>query len=115
MHHSLSPRAAVTVVKDMGAAAPVDLLPEHIPTDARQLTSCITGAGDATGNLAHEAVSAVEMHLLQRGWPVGQSLGVFPDVQKGLGLGRPSCREAMIILESRGMLDVRRVRAADCS
>jgi DNA-binding FadR family transcriptional regulator len=48
------------------------------------------------------------MHLLQRGWPVGEALGALPDVQKGLGLGRPACREAMIILEARGLLDVRR-------
>lgn len=108
MNHSLSPQPAANVAKDIGTARPVDLLPGHAASDARRLSSCIIGAGDATGNLAHEAVSAVEMHLLQRGWPVGQSLGAFPDVQKGLGLGRPSCREAMIILEARGLLDVRR-------
>jgi DNA-binding FadR family transcriptional regulator len=75
---------------------------------AQRLTSCITGAEDPTGNLAHQAVSAVEMHLLQRGWPVGEALGALPDVQKSLGLGRPACREALIILEARGLLDIRR-------
>jgi len=68
----------------------------------------------STGNLAHEAVSAVEMHLLQKGWPVGEALGAFPDVQKGLGLGRPACREAMIILEARGSLTSGGVRAEGC-
>jgi DNA-binding FadR family transcriptional regulator len=82
--------------------------PRAVSDDARRLTSCIIGAPDPTGNLAHEAVSAVEMHLLQKGWPVGEALGALPDVQKGLGLGRPACREAMIILEARGLLDVRR-------
>jgi DNA-binding FadR family transcriptional regulator len=82
--------------------------PGKVSDDARRLTSCIIGADDPTGNLAHEAVSAVEMHLLQKGWPVGEALGAFPDVQKGLGLGRPACREAMIILEARGLLDIRR-------
>ncbi|MDB6012484.1 MAG: hypothetical protein JWL65_4734 [Gammaproteobacteria bacterium] len=82
--------------------------PGKVSNDARRLTSCIIGADDPTGNLAHEAVSAVEMHLLQRGWPVGEALGALPDVQKGLGLGRPACREALIILEARGLLDVRR-------
>jgi len=82
--------------------------PEMVSDDARRLTSCIIGAEVPTGNLAHEAVSAMEMHLLQRGWPVGEVLGALPDVQKGLGLGRPTCREAMIILEARGLLDVRR-------
>ena len=84
--------------------------PGEVSDAARRLTSSITGANDATGNLAHEAVSAVEMHLLQRGWPVGEALGALPDVQKGLGLGRPACREAIIILEARGLLDVRRGR-----
>jgi len=82
--------------------------PAKVSDDARRLTACIIGADDPTGNLAHEAVSAVEMHLLQRGWPLGEALGALPDVQKGLGLGRPACREAMIILEARGLLDVRR-------
>jgi DNA-binding FadR family transcriptional regulator len=74
----------------------------------RLLTSCITGADDPTGNLAHEAVSAVEMQLLQRHWPVGEALGALPDVQKDLGIGRPACREALIILEARGLLEIRR-------
>jgi DNA-binding FadR family transcriptional regulator len=70
--------------------------------------SCIIGADDPTGNRAHEAVAAVEMRLLQTGWPVGEALGGLRDVQKDLGLGRPAFREAMIILEARGLLDVRR-------
>jgi DNA-binding FadR family transcriptional regulator len=82
--------------------------PGMIADDARQLTSCIIGANDSTGNLAHEVVSAVEIQFLQRGWPVGESLGALAQVQKDLGLGRPACREAMIILEARGLLDVRR-------
>ena len=72
--------------------------PGKVSDDARRLTSCIIGAPDPTGNLSHAAVSAVEMHLLRKGWPVGEALGALPDVQKGLGLGRPACREAMIIL-----------------
>lgn len=82
--------------------------PEKGSDAAQRLTSCIIGADEPTGNRAHEAVSAVEMHLLRKGWPVGAALGALPDVQKGLGLGRPACREAMVILEARGLLDVRR-------
>lgn len=59
-------------------------------------------------SLAHEAVLGVEMGLLRQGWPVGQSLGALPDVRKRLGLGRPAFREAITILEARGLLDVRR-------
>jgi DNA-binding FadR family transcriptional regulator len=86
----------------------LDLCSGQLSADAQRLMSCIIGADDASGNLAHEAVAAVEMHLLQRGWPVGKALGGLPEVQKDLGLGRPACREAVIILEARGLLDVRR-------
>ena len=91
-----------------GADMRLSFSPGKVSDDAQRLMSCIIGADDPTGNLAHEAVSAVEMHLLQRGWPVGEALGGLPEVQKDLGLGRPACREAMIILEARGLLDVRR-------
>ncbi len=76
--------------------------------DAQRLTSCITGDAGPTGNRAHEAVSRVEHYLLQKGWPVGEALGALPEVQKGLGLGRPACREAIVILEARGSLNVQR-------
>jgi DNA-binding GntR family transcriptional regulator len=78
-----------------------------IADDARQLACCIIGANDS-GTLAHEVVSAVEIQFLQRGWPVGEPLGALAQVQKDLGLGRPACREAITILEARGVLDVRR-------
>jgi len=79
-----------------------------VSEDARRLSACVIGLEGRTGNLAHEAVSAMEIHLLQRGWPVGQTLGVMPDLQKVLGLGRPAYREAITILEARGLLNIRR-------
>lgn len=85
-------------------------VPGMITDDARRVRSSAIGADWQTANLAHEAVSDVEIHLLQRGWPVGESLGAIPDFQKLLGLGRPACREAIVILEARGFLDVRRGR-----
>lgn len=84
--------------------------PGKISDDAQRVRSCAIGPDRQTANLAHEAVSAVEMHLLQMGWPVGQGLGAIPDIQKVLGLGRPTCSEAVIILEARGLVDIRRGR-----
>jgi len=81
-----------------------------ISDDARRVRSCAIGADRQTANLAFQAVSAVEMHLLHRGWPVGEALGAIPEFQKVLGLGRPACHEAIIILEARGLVDVRRGR-----
>ena len=71
------------------------------------VSACMLGAV-APASLAHEAVLELEMGLLRQGWPVGQSLGALPDVRKGLGIGRPAFREAVTILEARGLLDVRR-------
>jgi DNA-binding FadR family transcriptional regulator len=66
------------------------------------------GAATPTDNRAHEAVLSVEMNLLKCGWPVGESLGILPEVQKALGLGRGTCRQAIAILEARGVLESRR-------
>jgi DNA-binding FadR family transcriptional regulator len=82
----------------------------EISDDARRVRSCAIGVDRQTANLAFQAVSAVEMHLLHRGWPVGEPLGAIPEFQKALGLGRPACQETIIILEARGLVDVRRGR-----
>src|SRR5690606_23733862 len=72
----------------------------------QRISSCMSGAA-APASLAHEAVLSLEMELLRQGLPVGQSLGALPEVQKRLGLGRPASREAVTMLEARGLLDVR--------
>ncbi|WP_353228715.1 hypothetical protein [Novosphingobium sp.] len=75
--------------------------------ELQRISGCMLG-DVAPASLAHEAVLDMEMGLLRQGWPVGQSLGALPDVRKRLGLGRPAFREAVTILEARGLLDVRR-------
>ena len=86
----------------------VRLLQGQVSEDAQRLATCITGAVKPTGNLAHAAVLGVEMQFLQWGWSAGEALGALPDIQKSLGLGRPTYREALIILQGRGLVDVRR-------
>jgi DNA-binding FadR family transcriptional regulator len=76
-------------------------------SEVQRIGARMMGAA-APASLAHEAVLDMEMSLLSQGWPVGQSLGALPEVQKRLGLGRPASREAVTILEARGLLDVRR-------
>lgn len=76
-------------------------------SEVQKIGARMMGAA-APVSLAHEAVLDMEMNLLSQGWPVGQSLGALPEVQKRFGLGRPSSREAVTILEARGLLDVRR-------
>jgi DNA-binding FadR family transcriptional regulator len=75
--------------------------------DVQRVGVCMIGAVTPS-SLAHEAVLGIEMDLLRQGWPVGQPLGALPEMQKRLGLGRPASREAITILEARGLLDVRR-------
>lgn len=83
------------------------LMPGSVADDLQRLGACMLGEVDPA-SLAHEAVIEMELGLLRQGWPVGQSLGALPDVRKRLGLGRPAFREAITILEARGLLDVRR-------
>ncbi|WP_140849251.1 hypothetical protein [Sphingomonas glacialis] len=73
----------------------------------QRISDCMIGAV-APASLAQGAVFGMELDLLRQGWPVGRSLGALPAVQKRLGLGRPASREAVTMLEARGMLDVRR-------
>ena len=75
--------------------------------ELQRISACMLGA-QMPASLAHEAVHGMEMCLLGQGWPVGRSLGALPDVRTRLGLGRPAFREAITILEARGLLDVRR-------
>ena len=75
--------------------------------ELQRISACMLGA-PVPASLAHQAVIGMEMSLLRQGWPVGRSLGALPEVRKQLGLGRPAFREAITILEARGLLDVRR-------
>lgn len=72
-----------------------------------RISACMLGS-QIPASLAHQAVLGMEMSLLGQGWPVGRSLGALPEVRTRLGLGRPAFREAITILEARGLLDVRR-------
>jgi DNA-binding FadR family transcriptional regulator len=75
--------------------------------EVQRISACMLGTV-APASMAHEAVLGMEMAMLRQGWPVGRSLGTLPDVRRQLRLGRPAFRETVMILESRGLLDVRR-------
>jgi DNA-binding FadR family transcriptional regulator len=68
----------------------------------------IVGAREGEEKLAHETVAAIECDLFARGWPDGFFLGKVPDLQRRYGLGRWAARQAVAILQSRGVLDIRR-------
>lgn len=91
---------------ERAAGEPLDLS-ANVTGDAWQVSTNVIGLGEGTRNLAHDAVVAMELQLLGKGWPTGAPLGTLPEVRKSLDLGRPACREAMTILEARGLVDIR--------
>jgi DNA-binding FadR family transcriptional regulator len=68
----------------------------------------IVGPAVAARKLAHETVVAIENDLLSHRFPIGASLGTLPQLRKRFGLGLPVLRQAIAILEARGLLEVRR-------
>ncbi len=74
----------------------------------RTFGEAIVGASAGGDRLAHKTVAAIEGDLFALGWPSGQTLGTVPDIQHRFSLGRWSCRQAVTILQARGLLDVRR-------
>ena len=78
-------------------------------TQFRSLYSAqIVGPAAAARKLAHETVIAIENDLLTHRLPIGASLGTLPQLQKRFRLGLPALRQAVAILEARGLLEVRR-------
>lgn len=98
-------RRSDNVLHRLGATA--EIASETAMDELMRITACMLGS-QIPASLAHQAVLGIEMDLLGQGWPVGRSLGALPTVRTRLGLGRPAFREAITILEARGLLDVRR-------
>lgn len=80
---------------------------EPISVMPQPLGSWITGM-EQIGGSAQKAVRTLERDLMHMGWPVGRYLGTIAQVQQSLGLGRPASREAITILEARGLIQTRR-------
>jgi DNA-binding FadR family transcriptional regulator len=68
----------------------------------------IVGPGVAARKLAHETVVAIEDDLLSSRRPLAASLGTLAELQRRFGLGMPALRQAIAILEARGLVEVRR-------
>ena len=99
-------RAANGVYEVMPGSA-IRFLEAHTSHAGHPVTACITGE-EEVGGAALRAVRVMESRLLKLGWPVGRPLGTVAEVQKTFGLGRPASREAINILEARGLVETRR-------
>ncbi len=68
----------------------------------------IVGPTSGGRKLAHETVAAIEDELFGKGWSRGDLIGTLPQFQKRFSLGRWACREAISIMQARGLIDIRR-------
>lgn len=66
-------------------------------------------AGDAAvGKLAAQVARRIEAEVVQRGWPVGESLGSEPDLRERYGVSRSVLREAVRLVEHHQVARMRR-------
>lgn len=74
----------------------------------RELGAAILGKSTSAENRALRTVAILGDEMFSRGWPVGESLGTFSNMQRRYGVGRPAFRAAMNILDAQGLIDIRR-------
>jgi DNA-binding FadR family transcriptional regulator len=59
-------------------------------------------------NLAASVAAAIERHIVERGWPVGEVIGSEAELLARYGVSRPVLRQAAHILESHQVARMRR-------
>jgi DNA-binding FadR family transcriptional regulator len=62
----------------------------------------------AVGKLAAQVARRIEAEVVQRGWPVGTSLGSEPDLREQYGVSRSVLREAVRLVEHHQVARMRR-------
>src|SRR4051812_2796425 len=62
----------------------------------------------AVGKLAAQVARRIEAEVVQRGWPVGESLGSEPDLRERHGVSRSVLREAVRLVEHHQVARMRR-------
>src|SRR3954468_24590812 len=62
----------------------------------------------AAGKLAAQVARRIEAEVVQRGWPVGESLGSEPDLRERHGVSRSVLREAVRLVEHHQVARMRR-------
>lgn len=74
----------------------------------RDFSERIVGADNRLHKLAHEVVAAMEEDLCVRGWPEGHLIGSVSELRQRFGMGRKVCQEAIAIMQTRRLINVRR-------
>jgi DNA-binding FadR family transcriptional regulator len=62
----------------------------------------------AVGKLAAQVARRIEIEVVQRGWPVGESLGSEPELRERHGVSRSVLREAVRLVEHHQVARMRR-------
>lgn len=74
----------------------------------RDFSERIVGPDNRLHKLAHEIVAAMEEDLSVRGWPEGHLIGSVTELRQRFGMGRKVCQEAIAIMQTRRLINVRR-------
>ncbi|MGF7191394.1 DNA-binding FadR family transcriptional regulator [Robbsia andropogonis] len=74
----------------------------------REFSDRIVGPDNRPSKLAHYTVAAMEEDLSVRGWPEGHLIGSVSELRQRFGMGRKACQEAIAIMETRRLINVRR-------
>src|SRR3954471_20568000 len=64
--------------------------------------------GPAVGKLAAQVARRIEIEVVRRGWPVGESLGSEPELRERHGVSRSVLREAVRLVEHHQVARMRR-------
>lgn len=74
----------------------------------RQFSERIVGQCTKSQKLAHETVAAMIEDLSVSDWPEGHLIGSVSELRQRFGVGRKACQEAITIMQTRRLIDVRR-------
>jgi DNA-binding FadR family transcriptional regulator len=105
-----------TAIVEAIAAGEADMAADRMRADMQSLRQLI-GARDlepgpvgakASQRPATAIAARIRREIVDRGWPVGESLGFEPDLMERFGIGRAQFREAARILENHSVVRMQR-------
>lgn len=115
---ALSPgsRGRHTVIVEAIASGDADMAADQMRADMLSLRQLLgvrdlePGPVGATASQRPATVIAarIRREIVDRGWPVGESLGFEPDLMERFGIGRAQFREAARILENHSVVRMQR-------
>lgn len=114
--HSLGSRGRHTAIVEAIASGEADMAADRMRADMLSLQQLIRArdlepgpVGATASQRPATAIAArIRREIVDRGWPVGESLGFEPDLMERFGIGRAQFREAARILENHSVVRMQR-------